>query len=72
MKSRFFTNISHELRTPVTLITAPLENLIRKYGPSLNNGIGSSLKLVLKNYRKLGRLVEELLELSRLEAQKPA
>ena len=70
MKSRFFTNISHELRTPVTLITAPLENLIRKYGPSLNNGIGSSLKLVLKNGRKLGRLVEELLELSRLEAQK--
>ncbi len=70
MKSRFFTNISHELRTPITLIKAPLENLIQKHGASLDERIGRSLKMVLSNAGKLGRLVEELLELSSLEAKK--
>lgn len=70
MKSRFFTNISHELRTPITLIKAPLENLIHKYGASLETRIGQSLSMVLNNAGKLGRLVEELLELSSLEAKK--
>jgi signal transduction histidine kinase/DNA-binding response OmpR family regulator len=70
MKSRFFTNISHELRTPITLIKAPLENLVQKYNSSLDERIGRSLHLVLKNAGKLGKLVEELLELSGLEANK--
>ncbi len=70
MKSRFFTNISHELRTPITLIEGPLENLIQKYGASLDEQISHSLKMVLNNAGKLGRLVEELLELSSLEAEK--
>lgn len=68
-KSRFFTNISHELRTPITLITAPVERLIDKYHPQLDDE-GSALRAVLFNGRKLGALVEELLELSRLEAGK--
>ncbi|MCB9289664.1 MAG: response regulator [Lewinellaceae bacterium] len=70
MKSRFFTNISHELRTPITLIKAPLENLIQKHGASLDERIGRSLRMILNNAGKLGRLVEELLELSSLEAKK--
>jgi signal transduction histidine kinase len=70
MKSRFFTNISHELRTPITLIKTPLENLMQKNGTSLDERIGRSLKMVLNNAGKLGRLVEELLELSSLEAKK--
>ncbi len=70
LKSRFFTNISHELRTPITLIKAPLENLIQKHGASLDEPIGRSVKMVLNNAGKLGRLVEELLELSSLEAKK--
>ncbi len=70
MKSRFFTNISHELRTPITLIRAPLENLIGKHGDSLDERIRRSLKLVLNNAGKLSGLVEELLELSSLEAKK--
>jgi DNA-binding response OmpR family regulator len=69
-KSHFFTNISHELRTPITLITAPIHQLLLKYGPTFEQSVENSLQLVLKNGQKLGRLVEELLELSRLEAKK--
>ncbi|MCB0636455.1 MAG: hypothetical protein KDC54_07540, partial [Lewinella sp.] len=70
LKSRFFTNISHELRTPVTLITAPLENLIKKSGHSLEATVRRSLRMVLANGQKLRKLVEELLELSRLDARR--
>lgn len=71
-KSRFFTNISHELRTPITLITAPVEYLIQKFHPDRNadNEERQSLQRVLYNGQKLAALVEELLELSRLEAGK--
>lgn len=70
LKSRFFTNISHELRTPVTLIIAPLENLLQKFGSSLDERFGRSLRMILRNASKLGKLVEELLELSKLEVKK--
>lgn len=70
-KSRFFTNISHELRTPITLITAPVEHLLQKFhAGKLENEESQSLQWVLYNGRKLAALVEELLELSRLEAGK--
>jgi len=70
-KSRFFTNISHELRTPITLITAPVEHLIQKFHPGQHpDEERQSLQWVLYNGRKLAALVEELLELSRLEAGK--
>jgi signal transduction histidine kinase/DNA-binding response OmpR family regulator len=69
-KTRFFTNISHELRTPVTLIKTPLENLLQKYSASFRSPVRGSLQVVLRNASKLGKLVEELLELSRLDAQK--
>ncbi|MEI6411223.1 MAG: ATP-binding protein [Bacteroidota bacterium] len=69
-KSRFFTNISHELRTPITLITAPIEQLLRKDTDHSERATQQSLQWVLHNGRKLAALVEELLELSRLEAGK--
>lgn len=68
LKNRFFTNISHELRTPVTLISTPIENLIRKYSDRIDPYIQRSHQLVYQNAKKLGLLVEELLELSRIEA----
>ncbi|MEL7121922.1 MAG: response regulator [Bacteroidota bacterium] len=70
IKSRFFTNISHELRTPLTLINTPIEKIIKQKASLLSNDIQNSLKNVLKNGRNLLRLVEELLDLSRLEANK--
>ena len=68
MKSRFFTNISHELRTPITLITAPAEQLIRQEGDSLSSNANKYLQYILKNSRRLLVLVEELLTLSRLDS----
>lgn len=63
LKSRFFANISHELRTPLTLILGPLRQLRKKQ----DNG---QLNVMERNGAKLLGLVEEILDLSKLEAQK--
>lgn len=70
MQSRFFTNISHELRTPITLIGTPVEQLLKSEGASLSPKMIRSLNLVRNNAQKLNALVEEILELSKLEAGK--
>ncbi|PHN05472.1 hypothetical protein CRP01_15875 [Flavilitoribacter nigricans DSM 23189 = NBRC 102662] len=70
LQSRFFTNISHELRTPITLIGTPVEQLLAMEGASLSPQIIRSLNLVRNNAQKLNALVEEILELSKLEAGK--
>lgn len=70
VKSRFFTNISHELRTPITLITTPVEQILRKYAKTFSTEVKKSLQTVHNNSRKLLTLVEELLELSRIDAGK--
>lgn len=70
MKTRFFTNISHELRTPVTLIFAPVEQILLKYSQQLSMELKESLGIVRNNSKKLLYLVEELLELSRIDAGK--
>jgi signal transduction histidine kinase/DNA-binding response OmpR family regulator len=70
LKTRFFTNISHELRTPITLIRTPLEKLLQQYSRTIERSFADSLQLIFRNAKKLGELVEELLELSRLDANK--
>ena len=70
MKTRFFTNISHELRTPVTLISTPISYILKQYGASFRQEVKKSLELAKKNARQLQNLVEELLELSRIDVGK--
>ncbi len=69
VKSRFFANISHELRTPLTLINAPLESLIDN-GQIENEEVRETLELARKNGTSLLSLVEEILDLAKLDAGK--
>jgi signal transduction histidine kinase/DNA-binding response OmpR family regulator len=65
LKSRFFANISHEFRTPLTLILSPLEEEISKRPAGRD-----SLMLIQRNANRLLELVNQLLDLSKLEAGK--
>ncbi|MCO6493770.1 MAG: tetratricopeptide repeat protein [Phaeodactylibacter sp.] len=67
MKSRFFANISHELRTPVTLIATPLAHALEQHQNTLSQELKRILTLARRNAGKLINLIEELLELSRIE-----
>ncbi|MCB0583556.1 MAG: hypothetical protein KDD10_30025, partial [Phaeodactylibacter sp.] len=58
MKSRFFTNVAHELRTPITLIQGPLQLALEK--ATLDKDTAAMLKLARGNTKNLLRLVEEL------------
>ena len=66
MKLRFFTNISHEFRTPLTLILTPLGSLIRQQG---DNELKQKLTVIYRNAEKLLKLVNQLLDFRKLEMQ---
>ena len=65
-KTTFFNNISHEFRTPLTLLLGPLDELRGSAG--LPEGAGEQLEVIRRNALRLQRLVNALLEFSRLEA----
>ena len=65
-KTTFFGNVSHEFRTPLTLMLAPLEELVaRPDGAQLER---ATLELLHRNALRLQKLVNTLLEFSRIEA----
>jgi signal transduction histidine kinase/DNA-binding response OmpR family regulator/frataxin-like iron-binding protein CyaY len=68
MKLRFFTNISHEFRTPLTLIKAPIEKLINGKELIKNEEQLYIYKLIQSNTDKLLRMVNQLLDYRKLEA----
>jgi signal transduction histidine kinase/DNA-binding response OmpR family regulator len=68
LKSRFFANVSHELRTPLTLILAPLEEKLNS--SNITAGEKISMKVASRNAHRLLALVNQLLDLSKLEANK--
>jgi signal transduction histidine kinase/ligand-binding sensor domain-containing protein/DNA-binding response OmpR family regulator len=63
-KQRMFANMSHEFRTPLTLILSPLERL---FNSSTNTGNQKFLSIIDRNARILLRLVEQMLKLAQLE-----
>lgn len=68
IRSRFFSNLSHEFRTPLTLTIGPLENALSGvYGP-VSNRLAKQLEVMLRNSRRLLRLINQLLDLSKLES----
>ncbi|GAB3335261.1 hybrid sensor histidine kinase/response regulator transcription factor [Larkinella ripae] len=64
LKTRFFSNITHEFRTPLSLIIAPVEKMIQE-----ERYDGPMLKLINHNARQLLRLINQLLDLSKLDGQ---
>jgi len=68
LKSRFFANVSHELRTPLTLLLAPLETLVKRFQNGPDNGMSDLLHTMHNNGMRLLKLINDLLELIRLEA----
>lgn len=67
-KINFFTNISHEFKTPLSLILVPLEDLIKT--SKLSDGAVRSLLLIRKNALTLQHLVSQLIDLRRVGYEK--
>lgn len=65
MKIRFFTNVSHEFRTPLTLIITPAEKLL---GKASGEDV-TQLQLIHRNARRLLNLVNQLLDFRKVEVQ---
>ncbi len=65
MKSKFFTNISHEFRTPLTLILGPAKQLSLESG---DENTKTKADFIHRSASKLNRLVGELLDISKIES----
>jgi len=68
LKLRLFTDISHELKTPLTLISLPLQKLLDKADKQHDNK--DSLELIYNNVQRLNNLVNQVVDFRRLEAGK--
>ncbi len=64
LRTRFFANVSHEFRTPLTLLRTPLHQL--RDAPE--TGDADLFSMMSRNADRLGQLIDQLLDLSRLEA----
>ena len=68
MKSEFLHNVSHELRTPLTSIKGSLDNLMDEIVGELNDDQKEYLEIISSESNRLVRLVNDLLDLNKLEA----
>ena len=67
-KIQFFTNISHEFRTPLTLILNPLESLLsEKKIINLPHEILNKHKTIHRNTKRLKRLIDELMDFRKMQ-----
>ncbi|MBN2426651.1 MAG: response regulator [Calditrichaceae bacterium] len=67
LKMQFFSNVSHEFRTPITLIAGPVENIINTTKDEL---VKQQLSLVSRNTNRLLRLINQLMDFRKIEKNK--
>jgi signal transduction histidine kinase/ligand-binding sensor domain-containing protein/DNA-binding response OmpR family regulator len=65
LKLNFFTNVSHEFKTPLALISAPVENLLKTETDEKKK---TSLLLVKRNADRLNRLITQIMDLRRIDS----
>jgi signal transduction histidine kinase/DNA-binding response OmpR family regulator/ligand-binding sensor domain-containing protein len=69
VKTRFFTNISHEFRTPLTLIIGSIEQLLTTREPDKNK-LNRAYDMIQRNTRRILRLINQILEIRKIETGK--
>lgn len=68
LKSRFLANISHEFRTPLALTIGPLEDALDNVYGTPGDRLRTQLEVMLRNSRRLLRLINQLLDFSKIES----
>ena len=68
LRTKFFINISHDLRTPLTLIREPLDVLL--HNKKLSADVTEKLELIKRNVKRLNYLIEQLLDVRKAESGK--
>jgi signal transduction histidine kinase/ligand-binding sensor domain-containing protein/DNA-binding response OmpR family regulator len=69
-KLQFFTNISHEFRTPLTLIINPIQELIDSKETTISKATAHKYHIINKNAERLSRLINELMDFRKLQSNK--
>ncbi|WP_396635868.1 two-component regulator propeller domain-containing protein [Maribacter sp. R77961] len=69
-KLQFFTNISHEFRTPLTLIINPIQELIDSKETTISKATTQKYHIINKNAERLSRLINELMDFRKLQSNK--
>jgi signal transduction histidine kinase/DNA-binding response OmpR family regulator/ligand-binding sensor domain-containing protein len=67
-RTNFFTNISHDLKTPLTLVLDPLKQLKETLG--VNDKTASYMQVIEKNVTRIQRMISQLLRFREIESQK--
>jgi PAS domain S-box-containing protein len=70
IKTQFFANVSHELRTPLALIIGPAERLLKADATVRSEEQGEAAQVIVRNAKMLLKHVNDLLDLSKLDAGK--
>jgi len=69
LKTRFFTNLSHEFRTPLSLIIGPLEDILAQQNKPETNLNGHHQRMLVQA-RRMADLIDQLLDIARLDERK--
>ena len=70
IRTKFFTDVVHELRTPFTLIIAPLEHILSKGTEQLPDNVYQDLKLIQSNTKRTVKLINQILDFQKIQSDK--